>query len=691
MSRIMAQIKHYWQAERSRHFLWVPVCFAVGIGVYLGLGAEPPLWIVPMLLVLAFAVALVLWERAPMLVTALVIAGAGFCWSLGYTRWEPHHVLTSALQPRPVIGIVEDIVRTEHGVRITLDQVQVQDLAAEDTPEQVRISVRIKKGTDPELPHIGDKIGMMAGLRPPMGPALPHGFDFGRYFYFRDIGAVGYGLPPWEVLTPNAAPGIGTNFRDWRLSITEDIIHRLGTGTGGIAAGLITGDARAISEQDFNALRASNLYHIVAISGEHMMVIAGVIFVSLRMLALLLPRRIALRPQVKTITASITLLLVTAYLFVTGLPISAIRAYVMIFLVLLAVILRRRVDTMRSLAITALVMLVVQPANLLDPGFQLSFAATLAIISLVEAAILVPQDTFGESRWRKAVRLVVTMLLVSVVAEIATTPLVIAQFNNLSLYGVFANMLATPVMSLYLMPTVALYFILLPFGLSHAALWLMQWGIKALVGIGYFVASLPNAQMFAPSLPHYGVAIFALGLMWVCLWRQRWRWYGTIAMVLGVLSIFTTHMPDMLIGGEGKQIAFRSEGEYVLARGRTSSMIPTLWANGLGYDQLEKADAPNWQCDPLGCVARVAEKRVAFVQDPAALIEDCARADVIIAPIAQVKCARPVTIIDQSTLKNSNVIALRFMDGRVAIETSADWQGKRAWSIGADDAANEAD
>jgi competence protein ComEC len=322
------------------------------------------------------------FARAAVLGLLIVLMGAAYA-SIRAQGGQPT-LLTESLSPRPVVGVVRDIERTEHGVRLTLTKPVVDGLATERTPTQLRLSIRLKKDSAFELPDIGDAVAIRAGLMAPMGPALPHGFDFARYFSFRDIGAVGYGLPPWKVVAADSSGSLANRFWSWRARLTDEIVRTLGTPTGGIAAGLITGDGRAISEEDFNALRASNLYHIIAISGEHMMIISGVIFLSLRLLLLAMPKRIALRPEGKSIIAIISLILVTVYLFVTGLPISAVRAYVMIALVLMAIMLRRQVDPMRSLAFTALLILLVDPPSLLDPGFQLSFAATLALVALVE-------------------------------------------------------------------------------------------------------------------------------------------------------------------------------------------------------------------------------------------------------------------------------------------------------------------
>jgi len=622
-----------------------------------------------------------LWRRVRfrLPIAALLLVALGAAWASIYTTLHPITVLDRAMTPRPVSGTVRDVERTETGLRITLDDVTISNLAPEKTPQRVRLSLRLKQGTALQFPRVGSRIELLAGLLPPMGPAMPHGFDFARYFFFRGIGAVGYGLPPWTVLPQPPESGVAEWFANWRIGLTENIIATLGTRHGPIAAGLITGEDRAIVESDYEALKAANLYHIIAISGGHMVVISGVLFLLMRWLTLCLPHRLRYRPEMKSIAAFATLLLTTAYLFVTGLPPSAVRAYVMIALVLLAVILRRQVDPMRSLMLAALIMLAFDPSDLFEPGFQLSFVATLAIVALVERMFFRPHPAQGlAGRIR---RIVAASFLISLVAEAATASLVIAQFNQFAAYGVLANILATPLVSLFLMPTVALYFLLLPFGGEAAALWALDKGIAAMLWIAHTIAAWPHAQSFVPSLPGWGVTLFVVGLLWLCIWERRPRWLGVPVMVTGIMSLTTVALPDLLVGQEVKQIVLRTPDGYVLARGRADSMVPQLWANALGQKELERAalDSVYWRCDTLGCVATVEEKRIAFPESGMALLEDCHAAQVVITPLRSVRCEQ-AWVIDGWDLWRGGVHALWVEDGRARIESSAEWQGERPWS-----------
>lgn len=669
----MSRIKQFAAAQTGRGFLWLVLLFALGIALYYAIPVEPD-WRY-LLALCAFLTLFTLWPhgRHRWRWGLLLIPMLGATWASAYTAMHHPVMLKRELTPRPITGIVADIERVEKGFRFTLDEVTIRGLDPAATPKRVRLSVRLKPGSTLALPHIGDRVDMLAGLLPPMGAALPGGFDFARYFYFRDIGAVGYGLPPWKII----APAKQTGFAQWRLELTESIISTLGPERGPIAAGLITGEDRAIREADFNALRASNLYHIIAISGGHMVVIAGVIFVGLRLLLLFLP--FGLRPQAKSIAAAVTLIMVTLYLFVTGLPISAVRAYVMIALVLIAVILRRDADAMRSLLLAGLIMLLFDPSDLLEPGFQLSFVATMAIVALAEGLWL---RNNVDSRWRKLFGILIASVLVSLVAEGAVSLLVARMFNNFALYGVLANALATPLVAFALMPAVALFFVLLPFGAQGAALWLMDYGIRAMMWIARTASDLPHAQMFLPSPPDWGLGVGILGLLFVCLVRGRIRWIGLLGLAVGWVSVFTATLPHLLVGTHAKQIALQTEQGYALLRGRPDSLVPELWANGLGMKTLpilKSGQSDAWRCDRFGCMARLQGDLVAFPHSAEAAIEDCSKVKLMLTTIRGIACGR--WVIGPYTLARTGVQAFWWEgDGYVRHENSAQWQDQRPWS-----------
>ena len=146
----------------------------------------------------------------------------------------------------------------------------------------------------------------------------------------------------------------------------------------------------------------------------------------------------------------------------------------------------------------------------------------------------------------------------------------------------------------------------------------------------------------------------------------------------------------MLIGSTLKQIAFRGSDGFVLARGRADSMVPELWANGMGEKRFEKAEAPDWRCDAMGCVARVRGARVAFPQDLTALPEDCAQAKLVVTLAPNAACKGGAEILNERTLKQTSAAALWLNPGqKPRLETSRDWQGQRPWSLATEEDEGE--
>lgn len=582
-----ASIKHGLLKQQGTALLWAVVAFVTGIGLYFAWPSEPALGATGFGVVASLSLAVLLKGR-PWLRKA-VLGGAILCFGMFYASWHASSVdtvmLRKTLPVRDVSGEVTEIEFLKTGLRLTLKDVTIADFPAEETPKQVRLSVRSKK---PLMVEIGMRVRLRAGLLPPAGPMMEGGFDFARYFYFRNIGAVGYGLNPITVEKPAEIEGFRAFWQHARHRLSSNIRAHLPPVHAAIATGLITGDDSAIDKDTYEVLRAANLLHIIAISGSHMVVIAGVAFLLFRMVFLCLPG-FGLRLSAKKLAAFCTLLAITAYLLITGVEISALRAYVMMVFILLAVMLGRTVRPLRALMMTAAIMLLYDPSDLMEPGFQLSFAATLAMIAVAEPAFLrfLKQDDMP--LLKRLTYSLPWVLLVSVVAEWVTAPLVVYMFNQFSPYGMLANALAGPVVSVLIMPFVALYFLTVPFGMEAVSLWVLNQGIGLLLDIAHFVASFAHSLLFVPSQPGIFIGVYGLGLVFLCLWKGRARWLALPVMVLCSASFLITRTPDLVISPDMRHIVARLDGQMHLLNGRYYALVPTMLAHAMGMEKLPSA------------------------------------------------------------------------------------------------------
>ena len=261
-------------------------------------------------------------------------------------------------------------------VRLTLEDVILSEMTPAETPTRVRISLHGSlEGT---APTPGKLVGTTGHLSPPSGPVEPGGFDFQRHAWFKQIGAVGYTRVPVLAMTP---PDGGGWIFGFRMRLSAAIQERMAPDVAGFAAAVTTGDRSAIPEEVTEALRGANLAHLLAISGLDMGLLAGFVFGAVRFCIALVPT-VALRVSGNKIAACVSFVAATGYLLLSGGAVSTERAYIMTVVVLLAVLLDRRALTLRAVAVAATVILVLQPEALMGPGFQMSFAATAALVGV---------------------------------------------------------------------------------------------------------------------------------------------------------------------------------------------------------------------------------------------------------------------------------------------------------------------
>ncbi len=451
----------------------------------------------------------------------------------------------------------------------------------------------------------------------------------------------------------------------------------------------LTGERGAIPKPVLRAMRDAGLAHLLAISGLHIGLVAGILFFAARfLLAAIEP--VALRYPVKKWAALAALLGAFFYLQLSGATVPTQRAFLMLAVVLAAVVFDRSAISMRLVAWAAVLVLVIAPESLLSASFQMSFAAVAALVAVYEA--LAGRSSawrVGAGRVRTTTLYVAGVLLTTVVAGLATAPFALYHFNRFALYGVAANLIAVPLTGLWIMPWAICAFALMPFGLEAVALAPMGWGIDAVIAVATTVAAWPGAVALAPAMPNAGLLAAALGGIWFCLWRGRWRFLGLAGVAAGLATLALVRPPDILINGTGRLMAVRTvSGGLALSSTRISRFEGELWLRRSG-----QARADPWPreglnsdgtlgCDGLGCIYRAGGQTVALAVDRAALDEDCATATVVIGsvPIRPWRCRRPAVVIDRFDLWRRGAHALWLDPGGVRVRTVAEASGRRPWS-----------
>jgi competence protein ComEC len=476
---------------------WLAIAFGLGIILYFTADREPAPWAAATVLVVAVAGAIAARNRviAFPIALALAAASAGFLTATAKRAFITHPVLQAAAWNVDIAGFVEAREERERSDRIVVRVHRISGARLDQPPERVRVSVR--KGT---APAVASFVEFKARLSPPLEPLRPGGYDFARNLYFQGIGASGFVLGRIRTVEPPLLPGLklrAAAIIDAMRDALDRRIRSVLTGDrGAIASALITGKRDAISTPLNDAMFVSGLGHVLSISGYHMAVVAGVIFFVLRALFALMPATAGQFP-VKKWAALAALFAAAFYLVLSGAEVATQRSFIMIAIVLVGVMVDRPAITLRTLTAAAIIVLLITPEAIVHPSFQMSFAATLALVAGYERGLswmsAAAETPMGMRVALWGGRAIVGLIIVSLLAGFATTLFAAYHFHRLAPYGVIANLLAMPFVSAWTMPMGILGVVLMPFGMDGFAWYLMGFGIDWMIAIALWVASLPGA------------------------------------------------------------------------------------------------------------------------------------------------------------------------------------------------------
>ena len=595
------------RANVERWPLWSPVAAGLGAALYFGLRVEPPMALALGLagLSLALAVGAVLWGRSRALVVGLALlafAAGGFCVATLRTRLVAAPVIPENMAPARVEGWVVDVVSASaERQRLLIAPTWIDGLHGDQLPARLRVTVR-QGAVGP-----GMAIRVLTLLDPSPPPAAPGAYDFARDAYFHRIGGSGLALgvpqvialapPPWSFRM-----GLALNQARWSLG--RRLVERMGPRTGGLAAALVVGQQAWLAQADIDAMRNSGLAHILSISGVHMAIVGGFVFAALRLGVAAWPWA-ALRVPGKKLAAAGALTAVLAYLALSGAPPPAQRSAITAGVAFIAILLDRRALTLHSLAIAALAVLLLQPEAITQPGFQMSFAATAALLAMAESWPRASREIAAP--W--AIRLFqhlrewfVAGVTVSFVAGLATGPFAIQHFNRVTLWGLPANIATEAISSLLVMPALAVGAVGALFGGGQIFLGLADKGLEATVAIARMFADWPKAVITVASAPAWTLTASFLGLLFVCLWKGRLRWLGLPAFAAVSLAP-RPPVPAIWIAPEGANAAVVQASAAIPLR-TTQAFAFQLWARRRGMEppaDPAAAAAPLFQCNRDAC------------------------------------------------------------------------------------------
>jgi len=443
---------------------------------------------------------------------------AGFAWAGFRAGLILHDELPRVLEGRNILveGRIADIPqRAEFGERFELEVVRAElDGRSVHVPARILLNHRDYSFR----PRAGETWRLLVRLNRPHGYQNPGGFDYEAYLFRHQLRAKGYVRDEIAPQRLGDSPGwhgidrLRQNLGDRIRALLRDNEY------AGIVVALANGDSRGLSAEQWQVLRRTGTMHLVAISGLHISLIAGIVFFLARRLWSL-PGTTVLRLPAPMFGAVCALLSACLYAALAGFVIPTQRALIMLAVAMSGVLMRRRFPPSQLLALALLAVLVYDPLSVMAAGFWLSFAAVAVILlamqgERVETPLLYK---WGYLQWAIA---------------LGMFPLMLGMFQQASLVAPAANMIAVPAFDLLVVPLTLAGVLLLGLLPEAAA----GWFFKLAAGVLHllwqallFLANLPFSQWMHSAPPAWALVCGLVGAA-LLLAPRGWpaRWVGAV-------------------------------------------------------------------------------------------------------------------------------------------------------------------
>jgi len=439
-----------------------------------------------------------------------------------------------------------------------------------------KISINLIKNFDNI--SVNDVIAVRMMLQPAKAREFSDDFDFSLDAKFKKIGAYGFGIGEARILKKAEISSLEQWFLDLREKVRSKIENSLEGDISAIALAFLIGDQNRISKNLMSDIRNSGLAHLLSISGFHLALASAIFFVSTRFI-LSRSTFLILNFDIKKAAAIAAISGTYFYLKIAASPIPAQRAFIMVLLVLIALFVGQKINSKRTIMTAVLALILYNPLAVFNISFQLSFAAILVLGSFYE---VMPRVHFN-NLFLKAVCYFIEIILVSIIIQIATTPFLMHSFQNVSLLGFIANILAIPLTSFFVMPLGFLALFLMPLNLEKYVLTLMGKGILLIEKIAVFVAEMNYSNLVSPQLSGFGLVVAILGLLLICLSSSRLRWFGVLIFGLSFLTLIFDKKPDILFDGGQKFFAiYDQKNGLIFSKDLKPSKEREIWMKKMG-------------------------------------------------------------------------------------------------------------
>lgn len=587
-----SKLLNIYFSEQARWIHWAPVGLIFGIGTYFSINSEPEiLCYISLVLLGALMTVYIIKNPHQGLISYIVIGFCiGFCIIGIRVQRNETQMFCVVQNNKNINGCVESIenhpYKEDGTCRIILNKITIDEI-----PYAAKLRLNIPAQFAEKL-QIYDQLTLTAMIYPIPMPSSLHGYFARRNAFLQGIGGT--------ITMKNLVSHKQTETKpltQYRRILTQKLLSNLEKPYGAIAAALVTGDRSYIPHKLRQSFVDAGLAHILAISGLHLSLIAGLIFLLLRRFMCLWPIFFMNFP-VKKASACLAIIASMFYMAIANFGIPVQRSFIMIALAMLAVCLDRTAFSMRSLALAAFTILIFSPESLLSASFQLSFAAVLGLLAFYESVWLtlqgkIFQDSNSFLGIKKIFWAFFGIFITTLIASLATTPYSIAFFQRFTAQSILGNLLAIPLVSLLVIPLGLFSVLSLFFNGCVAFFWLWEKSLMLLCMIAKNIALLPGAAIQVKAVPSQALVSFSIGMLWLCLWKKSWRWLGMAPIILGIILWRLFEIPMAYVSPQNDIMAYKNKEIIRVSNTKINTFTTNTWAQEWGISQTQEWSQPH--------------------------------------------------------------------------------------------------
>jgi len=440
---------------------------------------------------------------------------------------------------------------------------------AKNPPKKVTIIIPSRN-----LSHtlkIGDVISANVFFSNKSSKIFPSDFDFN--IYNKSLKISGFGIATSDIFILSSNSNLGF-FEKLRITISSKIDKHLTTNQSAIAKALLIGDKSEINNELNKNIINSGISHLLSISGFHI-ALAGSFFFIISRYILSRNEFITLNYNIKFIAGFIAIIACFFYLNISGAKIPTQRAFLIALIGFLAMLKYEKLNLNRALGLIAIIIILINPYNVVNIGFQLSFLAVYIIINFTKKSdYIITSNLINKYSYYFG-----NIILISFLIQFYTAPLLLYSFSEISTLSPITNIIAIPVTSFITMPLGFISLLLMPLNLEKYTLQAMGYSINIIELSAYFISNIKYSYISLSKISGYCTYLLFIIFILISITNSKIRYLLLSIYIITTIYMINLKKYDLAFDPKQNFFVINKKNEISFSKNVRSNKYLDKWLN----------------------------------------------------------------------------------------------------------------